>query len=93
MAPNLILRKCSQFWATDCSVSAGAYSGLSPDPAITSSLAQRCGSARASIAHLDLGKGKNSLGLGAPQKAFCLGESGSCFLLGFLGVISVHLFM
>lgn len=83
MAPKLILRKCSQFWATDCSVSAGAYSGLSPDPAIASSLAQRCGSARASIAHLDLGKGKNSLGFGAPQKAFCLVKAALASSWGF----------
>lgn len=46
MAPNLILHKCSQFLATEGSISPGAYSGLSPDTAINSLFAQKCGSAR-----------------------------------------------
>lgn len=77
MAPNLILQKCSKLWATECSVSPGAYSGLPPDPAINSLFA------RTSIAHLDLGKGKNSIGLGAPLKAFCLMKAALASSWGF----------
>lgn len=83
MAPNLILHKCSELWATECSVSPGAYSRLPPDPAINSLFAQKCGSARASIAHLDLGKGKNSIGLSAPLKAFCLVKAALASSWGF----------